>query len=107
MVATLINAAEALGDNPEGRITVRTRREDDEMSVCVSVSDNGPGMSEEVKQRIFDPFYTTKDRSVGTGLGLSVTYGIIQEHGGRIEVESKKREGTTFTFHLPRHRRAE
>ena len=104
VVANLINAAEALGDNPEGRITVRTRREDDEMSVCVSVSDNGPGMSEEVKQRIFDPFFTTKDRSVGTGLGLSVTYGIIQEHSGRIEVESKKGEGATFTNHLPRHR---
>jgi len=104
VVANLINAAEALGDNPDGKITVRTRREDDEMSVCMSVSDNGPGMSEEVKQRIFDPFFSTKDRTVGTGLGLSVTYGIIQEHGGRIEVESEKWKGTTFAYHLPRHR---
>ena len=103
MVANLINAAEALGDNPDGKITVRTRREDDEMSVCVSISDNGPGMSEEVKQRLFDPFFSTKDRSVGTGLGLSVTYGIIQEHSGRIEVESEKGKGATFTYHLPRH----
>ncbi len=101
VMGTLINAAEALADRPEGAIRIITRNEDGGKSVRIAISDNGPGITEEVKRKIFDPFFTTKQRSGGTGLGLSITYGIIEEHHGRIEVESDPAQGTTFTYHLP------
>lgn len=66
-----------------------------------TVTDNGCGMDEETQTRIFDPFFTTKAPGSGTGLGLSVSSGIIQEHGGRIDVDSTLGEGTTFTIALP------
>jgi signal transduction histidine kinase len=69
--------------------------------VCLSISDNGPGMSDEVKDRLFDPFFTTKQRIGGTGLGMSITYGIIKEHGGAIEVDTLPGQGTTFHYILP------
>jgi signal transduction histidine kinase len=58
-------------------------------------------MDDMVRERIFEPYFTTKDVGKGTGLGLSIVYGIIERHKGRIEVDTKKGEGTVFTIHLP------
>ena len=68
---------------------------------AISVQDTGIGIPDENLNRIFDPFFTTKPEGEGTGLGLSVSYGIISNHSGRIEVESVPGEGTTFTLLLP------
>lgn len=101
VMATLINTAEALADRSNGIIKIATRTEDGGRSISLSISDNGPGMTENIKNRIFDAFFTTKQRSGGTGLGLSISYGIIEEHGGHIEVDSQPGKGATFIFHLP------
>jgi polar amino acid transport system substrate-binding protein len=101
VVNTLINAAEAVEDRPEACIRIVTRLENGGRQVCLSISDNGPGMTDEVKDRLFDPFFTTKQRIGGTGLGMSITYGIIKEHGGSIEVDSLPGQGTTFQYILP------
>jgi len=101
VVNTLINAAEAVEDRPDACIRIATRLEDDGRQVCLSISDNGPGMTDEVKDRLFDPFFTTKQRIGGTGLGMSITYGIIKEHGGSIEVDTRLGQGTTFHYILP------
>ncbi|WP_346355591.1 ATP-binding protein [Azotosporobacter soli] len=93
----LLNAAQAI--ETQGEIKVKTWSESD--SVFVSISDNGAGMPPDVLARIFEPFFTTKDVGQGTGLGLSVSYAIIKEHGGGIEVESEVAKGTTFTLQIP------
>ncbi|MBN1147501.1 MAG: response regulator [Anaerolineales bacterium] len=72
--------------------------------VCIRVSDTGMGIPENVLPRIFDPFYTTKSIGQGTGLGLSQVYGIIQQHGGSIDVQSQVNQGTVFLIYLPRLR---
>ncbi|TSA58148.1 response regulator [bacterium] len=69
--------------------------------VCVDISDNGVGMSAETEQRMFDPFYTTKEVGKATGLGMSISYGIIQSHRGRIDVEAEEGKGTTVSVKLP------
>jgi signal transduction histidine kinase len=69
--------------------------------VAVSISDNGKGIRAEILPRIFNPFFTTKDKVSGAGLGLSVSLGIIERHGGKIDVESSVGEGTKFTVRLP------
>lgn len=88
-----------------GRLTLRTEVKGDE--ALVHVQDDGPGIPKEVQRRIFEPFFTTKGVGEGTGLGLSVTYGIVREHGGDIWVESEPGKGATFTVSLPLARREE
>jgi len=68
---------------------------------CITIADHGTGMSEDTLERVFEPFFTTKDVGEGTGLGLAVAYGIVQEHGGFITVESKLGEGSRFEVYLP------
>jgi PAS domain S-box-containing protein len=97
----LTNAAQAIPD--KGEIVIRTGRDGDE--VFVAVGDNGQGIAPEHLGRIFDPFYTTKPVGEGTGLGLSLSYAIVQKHGGRIEVDSTPGQGTTFTVRLPIERK--
>ncbi len=95
----LINAGQAIKD--KGEIIIYTEAKNDE--IIVSISDTGEGISPEHLDKLFDPFFTTKPVGKGTGLGLSISYNIIQEHGGRVDVQSKKGEGTTFTVYLPMH----
>lgn len=82
-----------------GEITISTSAQ--EKNVIIRIRDNGHGVKEDDLSRIFEPFFTTKDVAMGTGLGLSVSYGIIRRHGGTIEVASKVGEGATFTITLP------
>ena len=93
----LVNAAHAI--DQRGTIRIRTHAEDD--SVLVSVSDTGKGIEPHHLNRIFEPFFTTKPVGVGTGLGLSVSYSIVQKHNGSIDVASEPGKGTTFTIRLP------
>ncbi|MCL4685746.1 GAF domain-containing protein [Myxococcota bacterium] len=94
----LINACDAMGD--KGRIRVRTRALD-ETRVRLEFEDEGPGIPPEVRDRVFEPFFTTKAVGQGTGLGLSLSHGIIERHGGRIWVESEAGAGTRFVVELP------
>lgn len=95
----LMNAGQAIEDH--GRITIRTGREGG--NVWVEVEDTGKGIKPEHLERIFDPFFTTKPVGSGTGLGLSLSYGIVQKHGGHIEVKSEPGKGTVFRVVLPQH----
>jgi two-component system NtrC family sensor kinase len=90
---------EAHEDLENAEIRVSTEYENEHVSI--TISDNGVGMKEEVKEEIFLPFFTTKEVGRGTGLGLSISYGIIEKHGGTIEVESTLNKGTTFKVTLP------
>ena len=69
--------------------------------VCVSVHDTGEGMDPDVAARVFEPFFTTKEQGRGTGLGLSVSYGIVQKHEGEIDFVSREGGGTRFTVYIP------
>jgi two-component system, NtrC family, sensor kinase len=95
----LMNARQAM--EGKGTIQVSTESIPEEGVLVIRVADNGCGIPEEIQPKIFDPFFTTKPTGMGTGLGLSVSYGIIQEHGGEIEMKSRPGEGTTFTVRLP------
>ena len=94
------NAEQALTDWAGTRRIVVWTRQDAEWLI-VAVSDTGPGVPPEQRDRIFNPFYTTKPVGQGTGLGLSISDGIVREHGGRIRVESHPGEGATFLMELP------
>jgi signal transduction histidine kinase/GAF domain-containing protein len=94
----LLNAIDSL-DKPDGNITVATQRVKE--NIIVTVVDNGKGIPIERLGRIFEPFYTTKAPGRGTGLGLSVSHRIVQQHGGTIRVESQVGQGSTFTVILP------
>jgi two-component system NtrC family sensor kinase len=93
-----LNAVQAMTEG--GELTVRTRRLEDGW-VELSFSDTGPGIPEDIQKKIWDPFFTTKPTGLGTGLGLSVTYGIVKRHGGTIQVESRPGSGARFTVCLP------
>ncbi|MBR9982847.1 MAG: PAS domain S-box protein, partial [Desulfatitalea sp.] len=95
----LMNAQHAVGSR--GAITVSTAQAVDGRKVRIRVQDSGPGIEADLLNRIFDPFFTTKPTGQGTGLGLSVSYGIIKNHGGDIWVESTPGQGAAFTIVLP------
>jgi signal transduction histidine kinase/GAF domain-containing protein len=93
------NAEYAMRDRPGRVLTLTTQGQGE--TVSITAADTGKGMPEEVRRRIFEPFFTTKPNGVGTGLGLSVSYGIVRAHGGTISVESEPDVGTTVTIVLP------
>jgi two-component system NtrC family sensor kinase len=98
----VINAEQAmLGANGRGTLVVRTWQDEAGESVILEVNDDGPGVPAEVKKKIFDPFFTTKEVGKGTGLGLTVAYAIIEEHGGRLWLESEPGLGASFFVQLP------
>ena len=97
LVNVILNAAESMPRG--GRLFVATGGSSDGRWAEVQVADTGPGISKENLTRIFDPFFTTKEK--GTGLGLSVVYGIVQRHGGTVEVASELGQGSKFTLRLP------
>jgi two-component system NtrC family sensor kinase len=97
MLNLIKNAKEAMPKG--GTLTVRTSREDDK--VLIHIQDTGIGIPEEIRDKIFEAFFTTKQKVKGVGLGLSVCYGIIKDHGGEIKVKSKEGKGTTFIISLP------
>lgn len=94
----IINAIQAIDDN-KGTITIETTQDAD--TKIITISDTGAGMSPDTLQRIFDPFFSTKEVGQGTGLGLYIVYGIIKEHNGAIRAESTPGVGTTFFIRLP------
>jgi two-component system NtrC family sensor kinase len=94
------NAAQAIASTGKnGTVEIRARAWPN--GVAVEVTDDGPGIPEDLHQRIFEPFFTTKAAGEGTGLGLSICQGIIREHGGRISVKSSPGQGATFAIELP------
>ena len=97
----LLNAAEATHAAGNGRIVIATAADTRGENVTMTVRDNGEGIREEHLSKIFDPFFTTKADGKGVGLGLAVSYGIVQAHGGDLTASSEAGEGTTFTMTLP------
>ena len=93
----LINAAQAIPER--GEIRIRTWAE--EGSIFIAISDTGAGIPADKLQKVFEPFYTTKDVGKGTGLGLSIAYDIVKKHDGELTVESEPDKGTTFTVRIP------
>jgi two-component system NtrC family sensor kinase len=102
-IALISNAFDAM--EAEGTLTIKTRWTEDEglRMLCAEFTDTGSGIPADCLQKIFDPFFTTKPLGRGTGLGLSVCYGIVSEHGGKIQVDSTEGEGATFRVLLPTH----
>jgi signal transduction histidine kinase/CheY-like chemotaxis protein len=99
LVNILHNADQALAPAGKGKVAVATRRAG--AHVEISVCDDGPGIAPEILPKIFDPFFTTKPLGIGTGLGLTVSYGIVRRHGGEIRVKSEPGRGATFEIALP------
>ncbi|MFO8056173.1 MAG: response regulator [bacterium] len=97
LINLLVNAEQASGNG--SKVHLRARRNEDR-TISIEVADHGKGIPQEIKEKIFDPFFTTKPEGEGTGLGLSVSYRIVQEHGGKITVDSNE-EGTSVCLVLP------
>ena len=93
----LVNAMEAIPD--EGVVTIRTGEDGERKGITIEIEDNGIGISEEYKDRIFEPFFSTKPK--GTGLGLPVNFGIVEKHQGRITAFSEPGQGTRMVVWLP------
>jgi signal transduction histidine kinase len=102
IISNAVHATRAMG-RPKGeqKIWIKTWADDD--NLYVSIKDNGKGMTEDVKERIFEPFYTTKGVGEGTGLGLSISLGIIEEHKGDLVVNTQQNKGTEFLIAIPRN----
>ena len=98
----IINAEQAMiAAHGRGTLILRTWHDPDRGSVVLEVNDDGPGVPDEVQPKIFDPFFTTKEVGKGTGLGLTVAYAIVQEHGGRLTMKSQPGGGASFFIELP------
>jgi two-component system NtrC family sensor kinase len=97
-LALEINAVEAMPQ--EGILTISLSSSSDQ-KIVATISDTGIGIRDEDLPHIFEPFFTTKREGKGTGLGLAVVYGIIERHGGKIDVQSSANQGTTFIITLP------
>jgi CheY-like chemotaxis protein len=94
------NAEQAMIDaKGGGQLTVVTKGTPE--GVSIAIADDGPGIPPDIQRRIFDPFFTTKDAGQGTGLGLTICYSILDEHGGRISAENRPEGGAVFTIELP------
>jgi two-component system NtrC family sensor kinase len=96
-VNVIMNACEAMGRG--GKLVIEVRLIEDGRWVEIAFEDTGPGIPPDHLSKIFDPFFTTKER--GTGLGLSVVYGIVERHGGKIELRTAMGKGTRIMFRLP------
>jgi len=101
LINLIVNAVHAMKDG--GDITIRAKNEFDKEGFSFQVTDTGEGIDEKIISKIFDPFFTTKDVGKGSGLGLSIIYGIMEQHDGNISVSSEVGKGTTFTCFLPFH----
>ena len=99
MVNIINNAVDAM--EGKGTLTISLTKARFREAYCISIEDTGMGMTEETKQRLFDPFYTTKAVDKGTGLGLSIAHGIIHDHQGSIHVDTELGKGSTFSIYLP------
>lgn len=98
----IVNAEQAMTSvHGRGSLVVRTWHDVEANTIALEVTDDGPGVPVEMRNKIFDPFFTTKDVGEGTGLGLSVAYAIVQEHGGQIRVDSHPARGASFVVELP------
>ena len=106
LINMFINAAHACEDKGTLTVSTQTQVYKGVQGILIKVKDDGAGMSDEVKEKIFDPFYTTKKVGEGTGLGLSVTHNLVEKHGGHISVISKVGVGTCFGIFLPLGQRA-
>ena len=95
----LLNAADAM--HGRGKITIASSLAPQGDGLVVTFTDTGPGIPQDISNKIFEPFFTTKPPGKGTGLGLSIVYGVMQRHGGTIEVDSYPGCGTTFTLRFP------
>jgi signal transduction histidine kinase len=95
----MINAVQAMQNG--GTIRITACEQDENNMFSFQVQDSGSGIPKEHFAKIFDPFFTTKEIGKGSGLGLSIVYGIIEQHGGKISVSSDEGQGTTFTVSLP------
>jgi signal transduction histidine kinase len=97
----IVNAAHAIADAERGKGTIRVATSSEGGSVFITVGDNGVGIPDEIKPRIFERFFTTKDVGRGSGQGLAIAYDAIKSHGGRIHCDTRVGVGTTFTIELP------
>ncbi len=102
LINLIVNAEQALQGCPDGRlIAITTRHDPDRGEVELRISDNGPGIPEDIRSRIFEPFFTTKDVGSGTGIGLAFCHRIVEAHGGSIGLEDTPGGGATFILRLP------